>query len=611
MSRATWLDKRIRNNIRKLARLQRPLEKWVFPAVLLLWPLWGVRSGVDVSDATYSLGNYEYLQEGMWFFSTFLANRLGTLLGAIPGGGLSMLAMNVKTGLLLSAASLACYYVLQRMMPGWMIFLGEMLAVSLFWSPHVILYNLLSYVLLTFACLNLFLGESGVPRKRRYYVIAGILLGVNLFVRFSNALQVVLILAVWLGGYWSRRGVKETWKDTLSCLAGYLAGAGGIFLWICAAYGAGNYFDAIGQLFGMDGGYTFGDMMASTLGAYGSALRWFLIMSACVCAGVVFFAMPMLRENRWIKRILYIAGIVILIRFYYGRGMFTAGYQDYWCMFSWAMLFIILALIFDVIGIAGGFRATTDERFLSVLSLILILILPFGSNNYTFPILLDLFLIAPFFLWMFRRVWQESRTMEIQFPWYSMAVAVIAMTMVQGTLFHFAYSFRDGTDGSARNYAVRYCFPAATGMRTTQTNRDELDGMSEYLGEHDLSGRELLTYGDVPGLNYLFSMEPALSTTWADLASYPEEQFDREIAALGGLAAIGHSDELPVVILHYDEEAHPYSDAAFGELKGGRQEYRKAVTLRSFLEEAGYETVYRNAHYVIKVPAEVTVPGNY
>ncbi len=623
-----------------VARLQAPLERYVFPVFLFLWPLWGTWQGVDVSDAGYSLANYEWLSEGMWYYATFLANKAGSLLMLLPGGS-GLWAMNVKCALLLSLTALAAYYNLQRLMPGWMVFLGELLAISVFWCPAVILYNTLSYVFLTLACICLFRAESGIPRIRGWYVAAGIFLGLNVFVRFSNLLQVVLILAVWLEELWSRRSLQKAARDTASCILGYAAGAAAGLVWTAAEGGLWAWPEAITELFGIGGDYTFGEMLRTTLDAYETAIWWMLIMAACVIAGMFFYAMPVLRRHRFWKHLIYLAGVAALFRLYWGRGAFTTNYQDYWCMFNLVMMFLILTVFLDVVGLCGGFRATTDERFLSVLSLLLILLLPFGSNNYTFPILLDLFVIAPFSLWMFRRIWQEFRRREVHFPLQSMAMVLIAVTLVQGGLFHMNYSFRDGTDGTKRS-SVMENVPAAKGMHTTSQNARELEGMYAYLESNALTERALLTYGDIPGLSYLFGMEPAISTAWPDLASYQEDLFQKEVTELSGAALAGHEETLPVVIIRHDAD-HAYSEmdlkglslrlvkwnamaeagdeagvegedaealdsaeAAGLDLPGddriGTQEERKAAYLEQYLEEAGYQTCYESEHYMVKIP---------
>lgn len=358
--------------------------------------------------------------------------------------------------------------------------------------------------------------------------------------------------------------------------------------------------------------------------------------------GDVLYAMPILRHHRCWKHLIYLAGVAALFRLYWGRGAFTTNYQDYWCMFNLVMMCLVLTIFLDVVGLCGGFGATADERFLSALSLLLILILPFGSNNYTFPILLDLFVIAPFSLWMFRRIWQEFRHREVHFPLQCMALVLIAAVLVQGGLFHMNYSFRDGTDGTRKNTVVQ-AIPAAKGMYTTPQNAKELEGMYSYLESNALTERALLTYGDIPGLSYLFRMEPGLSTAWPDLASYSEDLFRKEITELSGAALAGHADTLPVVIIRHDAD-HAYSEkelkdlslrlqkwektaASDGEIQAealsfeeaegtgeensrelpdsdriGTQEERKAAYLEQYLEAAGYQTCYESEHYMVKIP---------
>ena len=586
---------RIQEFLGRARRLQPVMEQILFPVVLALWPLWGTWSGVDVMDSGFSLGNYEMLGEGMWFYATFLANQVGKLLMVLPGGS-GLLAMNVKTAMLVSLAAVCAYYTMKRLMPGWMVFLGEMIAVSVFWCPTVILYNSLSYVLLAFACLCLFRAVNSVPHSRRWYVLAGVCLGLNLFVRFSNALQVVLILAVWLEEFWSKRSLQQAIKDTVLCLAGYLAAVCAVFVWIAAGYGIPDYISGIMDLFSMGGDYTFAEMLRLTVDAYATALMWMMFMIACVAGGMILMVLPVLKDHRKLARLIYLVGICALIRFYWGRGMFTTNYQDYWCMFNWVMLFLLLTIGLNVICLLGGYGANTDERFLSALSLLLILLLPFGSNNYTFPILLELFIIAPFSLWMFRRIWQEHRRERMHFPWYSMGIVLMLAVLVQGTLFHLEYSFRDGTDGTARDTRIS-ALPAAEGTYTTKENAKELEGIYTYLESEQLTDRTLLAFGDAPGLNYLLGMEPALSTTWPDLASFlPEERFEKELRELSGVSLTGHTETMPVVILHRQNAEDPELTENLT-----TQEGRKAGALSDFLAETGYETVYESDHYVVKV----------
>lgn len=575
----------------KLKRFQQPLERYLFPVLLLLWPLVTADQGVDITDTTYSLGNFRYLGTGngvgsTWFFATFLANELGKLLSALPGGN-TLLGMNIYTGLLISAAALTVYFVMRRMFPGWMLFFAEFLAESFCWCPSVILYNTLSYLLLTLACVFLFLAVSAVEEKsgRKWYVFAGVCIGLNVCVRLSNLTQAALIPAVWFASALDRADRAKfvtALRRTLFCIAGALLGFLAGWMLSAVQYGPAAWFRMIPQLFSMTSSaqdYTAGGMLADILAAYGTSLRWFLILVPCVLAGFLLFHLPLIRRRPWIGRLIYSAGILVLIRFYLARGMFNLVFTDYWSMFQWGMFFLLLSIILDVCAITGGLRGTnTDERFLGALSLLLILILPVGSNNYTFPVIGCLFFIAPVTLWFLRRGWQETRKSIAQFSWHSMALMILVMALGTGALFHLQFAFGDGTDGTPR--MAQTDIPYLADMRTTEQNAQQLGALYHAVQNGGYGDRTLLTYGDAPGLSILLDMEPAISTTWPDLASCPEEEFREELGKLTKKSA------LPVVILHHLTTA-------------GQGTPEKAELVQEFLQENGYEAVFEEEEYTL------------
>ena len=275
----------------KLKKLQKPLERYILPLILLLWPMVSAASGINLMDAGYALGNYRYLgRDGadMWFLATFLANELGKLFEALPGGG-TMLGMNLYTSLLLSGSALVVYCVFRRIFPGWMIFIGEILAESLCWCPTVILYNWLSTFLLTLGCAFLFIGVSGIPQRKRWYILAGVCLGMNVTVKTSNLLDVILILALWFWCAVVKTGAAALVKRTLLCVLGYGIGFMASYLLSAVQYGPGAYFSMIPELLGLTSSmqdYTLSGMLFDTARAYGSALRWFLILVLCVIVGM-------------------------------------------------------------------------------------------------------------------------------------------------------------------------------------------------------------------------------------------------------------------------------------------------------------------------------------
>ena len=580
-----------------LKKRQRPLEKYVFPVLLLLWPLAAVREGICLSDPAYSLSNYEYLTPDYpWYFATLTANGLGKLLMKISGGGL--LPMNVLTGLLVSCTALLCYFILQRLIPGWMVFLGEMTAVSLCWCPTVILYNYLGYFLLTLGCLFLFLGVLDT-RKKLYFVLAGLCLGANVTVRIANAVQAALILAVWF--YFAvrpgRRGGKkqntaECLKATGLCILGYAAGF--LVPVLCSMVFHGPaYFAAIPGILSMtsgSAGYGMGAMLRDILNAYVSAGKWTFMMLGAAFAGMILFLLPVTRRFRLPALALYLMGAAVMIRFFYGRGMFTVNYQDYWCMFSWGMQFVILTWLTALPGLAGAAGISAEERFLCALSLLLVVLLPLGSNNYTFPVLNCLFVTAPVTLWMLRRyaaaltLREKARTGRAGActAFFAMALVIVLMTLLQGGLFHVCFAFRDGTDGTARSAQVGAGGERTAGMHTTPENAARLETLLDVLAENTDEKSTGIFFGNLPGVHYFARIRPALETTWPDLDSYPTAWMEERLQAISQ-----GNGSLPVVVMSTQET-------------GYAEDEMKRELLSDFMTAHHYQTIYEGQDLVIR-----------
>lgn len=85
----------------------------------------------------------------------------------------------------------------EKRIPRPLLFSGEIIALGLCWCPSTILYNYLTYFLMTAGILLLY---RGICRKQAAcFVAAGICLGANVAVRMPNVVQAAFILAVWYG----------------------------------------------------------------------------------------------------------------------------------------------------------------------------------------------------------------------------------------------------------------------------------------------------------------------------------------------------------------------------------------------------------------------------
>lgn len=590
---------------------QNRIENVLFPLILVLYPLVKINQGIDVADTTYSLANFQYFgsMDGTWMVATFLANAVGSLFMRLPFGK-TLLGMYFYTSLVQSLTALGVYEALQKRLavriPAVLVFIGELTALGLCWCPSTILYNYLTYLLMAVGVMLLYKGI--LEENRKYYAAAGIFLGMNVAVRMPNVVQAAFIVAVWYGGAVSGRAFLQSVRDTLWCIAGYIVGFGVPLAVICVRYGVGAYPAMVQTMFAMTEkatDYKPTSMVTGMLGDYITGLYWLIFAGICMAGGWLLLR----AQCRWFagKRGMavlccgiYAAVCAVLLRFYWGQGVFTFLYYEYSSMYYPTVLLLLVAVF-----VAGyclfGKEVGKEQKIMAVLVLVQIFVTPLGSNNALYPIINNLFLVLPFMLWVcYGRIAAGMQKQSGVLPvgtltWGIPFVMLVVFVLVQSVAFHMAFSFQDGIDGAARDTKLSAPHKAA-GIYTNQDNAAWLSELSEYTESEGLTGREVILYGEIPGLGYLLDMPSALSTFWADLDSYRMVEYERD---LGGIAAP------PVVIVSSPVAAYLNEDADgmnwFGIKKEELDRDEKLQMLADYMAGHSYEESFGNGRYVVYV----------
>lgn len=564
----------------------------LFPLMLFLFPLLKLNQGVDLTDTPYSLGNYRFFAQadGVWVMSTFLSNVTGFFLTKLPFGG-TMLGMKLYTSLLISVMALLGYRFFKTKMPSWVAFAGEMAAIGLCWCPTGILYNYMTYCFFLLCTVFLFRGLAG--NRPVCLFLAGIFLGLNVSVRVPNLLEAALIVAVWYYGALKKKSFEKISRETLLCIGGFLAAQAVMFAVVSLIYGIGAYGEMIAGLFGMAGSasdYTLGEMLSSIFSAYFKGFRWMLYMLLCMLPGIPFL---LIKEKKFplLRKIVYCVCIAFLF-FVLGKwGMYNFKYYQKEAALQWSVVFLLLSLFVTVWMLFT--RMIDDEwKLIGCLAFLVILITPLGSNNYVWPIINNLFFVAPVTFWMIFKFARWGRTyLDITgkvplFPVKAMLSAMVLAFFVQSIGLGCFYVFKDGETGEKRNTKV-ITNQVLTGMYTTPLNAETLDEISIFMTEHhaEYADKALILYGDIPGLSYYLDKPPAVFTSWPDLDTNSLEQLQTELSELTGRIR-EKGTERPLVIL------------APGLEETGRQD-EKLNAILSYMAENQYEQVFSNEAYVV------------
>lgn len=591
-------------------RVWKLVENIVFPLVLLLFPLLKVQEGIDLTDTGYSLGNYRFFGEsgGIWEVLTFLSNVTGVLFTKLPMGK-TMLGMKIYSSLIISLMGLLGYRFFKTKMPAALAFAGEIAAIGLCWCPPVILYNYVTYFLFLLGSILLFRGLAG--GRRICLFLAGAALGANVMARFpGNVLEAGLILAAWYYGLLKRKTVKALAKETGICLLGYLSFFLALLLAATLLYGSGTLGNMITGVLGMAGSasdYTLGEMLLAIVDAYFHGFQWMLYMLLCILPGIPFL---IIGEGRFLRlrKIVYCLCIPVLFLVLYKWGMFNFKYFQKEAALQWGAVFLLVCLGVTVWMLFT--RMLDDEwRLIGCIALLIILITPLGSNNHIWPVLNNLFFIAPVAFWMiyrfarWGRTWLDTTRKVPLFPAKAMFSGMMIAFFVQALGVGCQYVFLDGETGEPRVYKVA-ANPVLHGMHTSEMNGETLEEISRFMTEHraEYESKKLILYGNIPGLSYYLDKGPAIYTAWADLNTNSLERLEEELQELAGLYKENHKDR-PLVILSPPLAAYLSGEektiAWWGvDLESCKRD-EKLQAIEDYMEAGAYKQVFGNEAFVV------------
>lgn len=614
---------------------QRRLWDFLFVAVLVLYPLRHIAWGLDLWDTGYGYANFEYMgtrhMDPMWLFSTYLTTAIGHLLSLLPGAK-TLIGMNFYTGLSISLLAVLGYYFCTKVLkiPAWLTFLGEFTAVSFCWCPTGSFYNYVTYVFFLISVICLYLGLS--RGKGGWLFAAGVALGCNVLARFSNLPEAAMIVAVWAYGITRKKAAgrrlrKKLLQDTGMCLAGYLTALLVLFGYIQIRYGMDEYVRGIQRLFSMTEvatDYTAASMLLGMFDWYLQNLYWELRMCVFLIAGMIAvgfleFAAASVRDSyagkdaikkalRILEWVVSAVLAVIMVFWLYRQGFCATEYTNYGAIIWPGVTFLTLTLLVTLWRIFTP-SAPGEEKLLSGLIFLIVLITSLGSNNKLYPSMNNLFLALPYMYWQFYRFCKYAGS----FRWKRMTISPIPakclfggfflLFFIQVGLFGRSFVFAEGT-GVQEIHAQVTNNETLKGVWMSEERAGWMQEISEYVNTGELAGKDVLLYGQIPALSYYLQM-PAAFNPWPDLDSYQIGQLEQDMQKMQERM---HADATyrPVVLL--EKKYAVYLEAGEAALmrmeptekeQGWIVDNPKLLLIGKFMEDYGYEKTFENEKFVI------------
>lgn len=614
---------------------KRPFYEWVFLIVLLLYPFRHVNIGLDFWDTGYNYANFTYGLEHMdpmWFFSTYLANVVGHFFSILPFGD-TLIGLNAYTVSTISLTAIVSYFFLRDVLkiPSVLAFLGLFLSINLCWCPTALLYNYLTYFFMLLCTIFLYKGLT--EHKNKYLFLAGICLGSNVLVRFSNAAEAALIVGVWayalietlkddalkelrwklfkpafLGKLYSR-----IWRTTLWCLGGYLSALFVFLGYIAIRYGITTYVEAISRLFGMteeSTGYTPTAMLMNIYYNYRQSLDWFVYLAGfALVAWALCLLIGLLKKISKSKILSYVViGLqsfavgrlfIALIDFFYMEEMFLTNYHSYFSMFQPVIVLIILTMIVAIVKVLSP-GVSKEEKLISGLVVLVNFITSIGSNTGLYPCINNTFILMTYLLWQLYKLFKDVKFLSIKkwkvslVPIWAFLALYICFLAYQSVGFGSTFVFAEA-NGIVDAHAKVENNQVLSGVLMPEDRAVAMTELSQFVNEQNLKGRTSITYDYRPSLAFYLEMPPAFNA-WLDLPSYQLQYFEQDLAEIDSqiMAQQTTLQQYPVLITTPTAATAVYE----GEWLETTQ-VKKWLSLKTFLEKHGYEVVFQNDFFVV------------
>ena len=575
---------------------EKKLVKWfILPVLLALYCFWDVNKGVDLSDTGYNLERfYNFMDSASSGLSTFWSNYIGYLFTKLPGAD-SWLGMMCYCTLIILAIALVAYFFCIQFLNCYVVFLCEIVALAMFWIPASVLYDSLTFLFLEIAVVFLY---YAVERKRdRYFVYAGICLGINTLVRMPNITEVILILPLWCYAWLNKDELKSVGKvpwvvsKTGLCIAGYLSGVLGSLLVALQFSDLEMFGHAVNRLSGHTSveGYGLLQMAFGTLLYIFGHMKYLIMFVVIVgtAIGVLRIGGKLTNDAKvkmWLGRVVCslttLSSIVILYISYTKWELFSTDYEQYKSIKGIMALVYLCGIIISVVNMC--YRAQRKDILAGLLYLILLWVIPLGSNNQIYLDISNSFLLLPLICYLIKnfleKVKERAALKAVMAP-----IAVLAF--VQTVLFGFHFSFGE-SDINCKFEKTNILH----GMWTSEEKVAALDGLIHFMENTDIQHKGILQYCDSPGLIYVLQEQRGIERSWPELSTYSSQAFIQE------LEFIEEEKEYPFIILGND--LGDFYKVAYGDSNAyveNEDIYRADEKIRAlllFINENGYEIVY-------------------
>ena len=480
---------------------------------IFAWSALFVWQGLDFTDMGFLLVTYQQFysapETNVYFLLNWLTAFIGHWMGESFGG--SVVIYKFGASVILAVTGMVAYLGLsaelgRRWMLAVFIFVTFLFATKT--SANWISYNNLTALFYVLGGVLLF---TGLRRNRRAWVLlAGVILGANLFIRFPNLLGIGLVLAVVLHGILQHWSPAKTLGWSAHFLLGWVLGIAAIALLIVAHGHVDYYLQSLSGIFGkaVDEGSTHSGAMLIKLFLRDHVYA-FALAALVVVAGILILRFTAARSRPVRVAVVLVSALILALAFQP---------LESW---KWAVPGL---LYIGLLWVAWQeWRERPALVVLAFIALAILVVAPLGSNNGMRNATYGYWLALPLLLtWL----WQRTADVLPALPLVSspaagrlaagtLAIALTGFSLVTA----WFYTYRDSPNRLELTHPVNH--PLLKGTYTTEARARVVAALLAELPKWVQPGDTILAYPDLPTVHYLTKTTTWMQNPWPILQRGP------------------------------------------------------------------------------------------
>lgn len=494
---------------------------YVFASFYVLWAIPFLNKGIDVTDVGYYMTKYRYIfdesvniQSGSILFTEIIGGFLYCV-----SGEYKLLVLNIAGWFCYLITGIIVYNLFKRKREDILVLsfviLGMMYSCS--WI-RTFNYNALSMVL--FVIILSFLLKGIEKDNAKYLLVGGILLGVNVFVRFPNGLQAVEgLVLIWAYGI-----RNHEWKKAFNRFFVFAAGGvlGGVISLAIASYFIGidgvinSFIEVLFETSSSSSGHGLTNMVRRVHEGleYGIQMWAPKLLILCGALFILYVFVNWIHSQQEKMILLLLSVMAGMLGIKWGWG-----FQDAHVMYEMLAAFFAVSSFFQTVTP----KLNTYQSSIALVVLLGEFVLTIGTDNgwYYQSVFVIFPLTAVMVLWKY--YWKDNsykKYARVVFIFIILGIGTFGIKYVATNVYR---------DSAYEELEVKVNVPSLAGMKTTSERSESLENLNAVLKQYEQQYTSLAILGDCP-LAYEFTeLSPFFSNPWPDLQSFSFEKFKEEL----------------------------------------------------------------------------------